>query len=428
MFIPVHDPDAALGFYRDALGLEVRNDVAVRRLPLGHRRRPGTGRRHRPVPAARRSFAGRGRRPPVARDPGLAAGRDLPLRRPRHHVREGPGVGRRGAAGADVPALGSRATPRSATRRATSSASSRPRERDHEDDDMPAIGRALRSRASWRDRRRGDQGAGSPSRGSRAAGDAAHESALKDMKADGRTRSPAWGGTSRRNGISPLWLTTEGKVPGQRWPGSAALVSRHRATAAAAGDTVLIIWSARWSRPHSSASLRGPGSHSRSRRHASPCSPRRRIAGLSVFTCRYVMSRPASHDSAAPSMVRPIPARWTAGRTPITTISAASWAAPAQRQDAARSPVHCRHDGGMCVRRVDVGRDRVGEAEPFRQSGQDLGADRSGAPVLHPERQSGGTTGAGTSPVQARAHGAVRPPAARLPSRDRAACACRACR
>ena len=27
MFIPVHDPDAALTFYRDALGLEVRNDV-----------------------------------------------------------------------------------------------------------------------------------------------------------------------------------------------------------------------------------------------------------------------------------------------------------------------------------------------------------------------------------------------------------------
>jgi catechol 2,3-dioxygenase-like lactoylglutathione lyase family enzyme len=27
MFIPVHDPDAALGFYRDALGLEIRNDV-----------------------------------------------------------------------------------------------------------------------------------------------------------------------------------------------------------------------------------------------------------------------------------------------------------------------------------------------------------------------------------------------------------------
>jgi catechol 2,3-dioxygenase-like lactoylglutathione lyase family enzyme len=27
-FIPVHDPDEALGFYRDALDLEVRNDVA----------------------------------------------------------------------------------------------------------------------------------------------------------------------------------------------------------------------------------------------------------------------------------------------------------------------------------------------------------------------------------------------------------------
>ena len=29
MFIPVHDPGAALGFYRDALGLEVRNDVSA---------------------------------------------------------------------------------------------------------------------------------------------------------------------------------------------------------------------------------------------------------------------------------------------------------------------------------------------------------------------------------------------------------------
>ena len=28
MFIPVHDPDEALGFYRDALDFEVRNDVA----------------------------------------------------------------------------------------------------------------------------------------------------------------------------------------------------------------------------------------------------------------------------------------------------------------------------------------------------------------------------------------------------------------
>lgn len=28
MFISVHDPDEALGFYRDALGLEVKNDVS----------------------------------------------------------------------------------------------------------------------------------------------------------------------------------------------------------------------------------------------------------------------------------------------------------------------------------------------------------------------------------------------------------------
>ena len=28
MFIPVHDPEEALTFYRDALGLEVRNDVS----------------------------------------------------------------------------------------------------------------------------------------------------------------------------------------------------------------------------------------------------------------------------------------------------------------------------------------------------------------------------------------------------------------
>jgi catechol 2,3-dioxygenase-like lactoylglutathione lyase family enzyme len=29
MFIPVHDPEAAIGFYRDALGLELRNDVTA---------------------------------------------------------------------------------------------------------------------------------------------------------------------------------------------------------------------------------------------------------------------------------------------------------------------------------------------------------------------------------------------------------------
>ena len=29
MFIPVHDPEESLAFYRDALGLEVRNDVSA---------------------------------------------------------------------------------------------------------------------------------------------------------------------------------------------------------------------------------------------------------------------------------------------------------------------------------------------------------------------------------------------------------------
>ena len=29
MFIPVHDPELALAFYRDALGLQVRNDVTA---------------------------------------------------------------------------------------------------------------------------------------------------------------------------------------------------------------------------------------------------------------------------------------------------------------------------------------------------------------------------------------------------------------
>jgi catechol 2,3-dioxygenase-like lactoylglutathione lyase family enzyme len=46
MFIPVHDPDAALGFYRDALGLEVHNDVAsggFRWVTLGSPDQPGLG-------------------------------------------------------------------------------------------------------------------------------------------------------------------------------------------------------------------------------------------------------------------------------------------------------------------------------------------------------------------------------------------------
>ena len=45
MFIPVHDPDDALGFYRDALGLEVRNDVeygGMHWITVGPPRQPDT--------------------------------------------------------------------------------------------------------------------------------------------------------------------------------------------------------------------------------------------------------------------------------------------------------------------------------------------------------------------------------------------------
>jgi hypothetical protein len=73
MFISVHDPDAALGFY-DALGLEVRADVASEGFRRVTRWRPGPERRHRSVLAAQSSFEGRGRRRSVTRDAGVAAG------------------------------------------------------------------------------------------------------------------------------------------------------------------------------------------------------------------------------------------------------------------------------------------------------------------------------------------------------------------
>ncbi|MFZ0995323.1 MAG: VOC family protein [Candidatus Dormiibacterota bacterium] len=45
-FVQVHDPDLALGFYRDALGLELRNDVArenFRWITVGASSQPGVG-------------------------------------------------------------------------------------------------------------------------------------------------------------------------------------------------------------------------------------------------------------------------------------------------------------------------------------------------------------------------------------------------
>ena len=45
-FVLVHDPDDALSFYRDSLGLELRNDVARERfrwITVGARSQPGVG-------------------------------------------------------------------------------------------------------------------------------------------------------------------------------------------------------------------------------------------------------------------------------------------------------------------------------------------------------------------------------------------------
>jgi uncharacterized glyoxalase superfamily protein PhnB len=45
-FVLIHDPDLALGFYRDTLGLELRNDVArgdFRWLTVGAPSQPGVG-------------------------------------------------------------------------------------------------------------------------------------------------------------------------------------------------------------------------------------------------------------------------------------------------------------------------------------------------------------------------------------------------
>ena len=106
MFITVHDPDESLAFYRDALGLEVRNDVSsggFRWVTVG-----ADGQDLDIVlfePHAGRSQAD-GDALLSPRDQGVAPGRDLHGHRPRRHVREGPRLRGRGAPGADRPAVG----------------------------------------------------------------------------------------------------------------------------------------------------------------------------------------------------------------------------------------------------------------------------------------------------------------------------------
>ena len=127
LFITVNDPDEALAFYRDALGLEVRNDVAVRRLALGHRRRAGPARASSIVlsqPHGGRS-PGRRRRPPGAGRQGLAArprssGPTTSTPRSRRSARRAPRCSRSRSTSRGAPA-----TAPSATRRATWSASPR---------------------------------------------------------------------------------------------------------------------------------------------------------------------------------------------------------------------------------------------------------------------------------------------------------------
>ena len=105
-FVLVHDPDLALAFYRDTLGLELRNDVARERLPLDHRRRRLPARRRdRPheLPERQPRRRRRARRP---RRQGRPERRPLPHRRPRRDVRQAARRGRRDRAGADRPAVG----------------------------------------------------------------------------------------------------------------------------------------------------------------------------------------------------------------------------------------------------------------------------------------------------------------------------------
>jgi catechol 2,3-dioxygenase-like lactoylglutathione lyase family enzyme len=76
MFIPVNDPDDALGFYRDALGLEVRNDVAS-----GGFRWVTVGAPGQDVDIVLfQPHGGRSQAEGDARDAGVAAGCDLPRR------------------------------------------------------------------------------------------------------------------------------------------------------------------------------------------------------------------------------------------------------------------------------------------------------------------------------------------------------------
>ena len=142
MFISVHDPEAALGFYRDALGFEVRNDVKAGEFRWVTVGAPGQdldivlsqphGGRSQTEGDALLSLVTQGSlQAAIFRSDDLDATFEK-VRASGAEVLQEP----------DVPAVGRDATAPSATLRATSSAFSRRREND-EDDDLQAAGRTV---------------------------------------------------------------------------------------------------------------------------------------------------------------------------------------------------------------------------------------------------------------------------------------------
>ena len=108
-FLPHDDPDAALAFYRDTLGFELRNDVGyngMRWLTVGPPGQPDVNIVLYP-PAADPGITDEERRTITEMmAKGTYASIMLATAGPRRHVRPAPGQRRRGRAGADRPALG----------------------------------------------------------------------------------------------------------------------------------------------------------------------------------------------------------------------------------------------------------------------------------------------------------------------------------
>ena len=107
-FLPHDDPDAALAFYRDTLGFEVRNDVGyegMRWITVGPADQPGTSIVLHP-PAADPGITEDERRTIAEMmAKGTYAGINLATARPRRHVRAAAGRRRRGRPGADRAAV-----------------------------------------------------------------------------------------------------------------------------------------------------------------------------------------------------------------------------------------------------------------------------------------------------------------------------------